>query len=131
MLGNTATNDTNDWEDEEMSDEDVLMKSQTSPWMFAILVGRYEAPFLRKARSIIRNPLDVEEVVQDTFTKIYINANKYESQAGAKFSSWAYRILMNTAFTRYQKLVKKQRALCLNGSRIRATLRRMVLAQWL
>ncbi len=106
MLGNTATNDTNDWEDEEMSDEDVLMKSQTSPWMFAILVGRYEAPFLRKARSIIRNPLDVEEVVQDTFTKIYINANKYESQAGAKFSSWAYRILMNTAFTRYQKLVK-------------------------
>ncbi len=106
MLGQTAMNDTNDWDNEEMSDEYILMKSQASPWMFAILVGRYEAPFLRKARSIIRNPLDVEEVVQDTFTKIYVNADKYEAQDGAKFSSWAYRILINTAFTRYQKLAR-------------------------
>ena len=62
---------------------------------------------MRKARSIIFNPLDAEEVVQDAFTKIYINAHKYSPQAGAKFSSWAYRILMNTAFTRYQKLIKE------------------------
>ena len=61
---------------------------------------------MRKARTIIHNSLDAEEVVQDAFTKIYINADKYEPQSGAKFSSWAYRILMNTAFTRYQKLVK-------------------------
>jgi RNA polymerase sigma-70 factor (ECF subfamily) len=93
-------------ENEELSDEYVLRKSQSAPWMFAILVGRYEAPFMRKARSIIHNPLDAEEVVQDAFTKIYVNADKYEPQSGAKFSSWAYRILMNTAFTRYQKLVK-------------------------
>ncbi len=93
-------------ENEELSDDEVLRLSQVSPWMFAILVGRYEAPFLRKARSIIRDPQDVEEVVQDTFTKIYVNASKFEPKEGAKFSSWAYRILMNTAFTRYQKLVK-------------------------
>jgi RNA polymerase sigma-70 factor (ECF subfamily) len=97
---------THEIEDNELDDGEVLIKSQSSPWMFAILVGRYEAPFLRKAKTIIRNPLDAEEVVQDTFTKIYVNADKYEPQAGAKFSSWAYRILMNTAFTRYQKLVK-------------------------
>lgn len=101
MLGITATDDASDWEDEE-----ILSKSQASPWLFAVLVQRYEVAFLRKARTIIHNPLDAEEVVQDTFTKIYINAHKYEPQAGAKFSSWAYRILINTAFTRYQKLVK-------------------------
>ena len=44
---------------------------------------------------------------QDAFTKIYMNAEKFQPQAGASFSSWAYRILMNTAFTRYQKLVKE------------------------
>lgn len=101
MLGFTATNDASDWEDEV-----ILRESQSSPWLFAILVERYEAAFLRKVRTVIHNPLDAEEVVQDTFTKIYINADKYEPQAGAKFSSWGYRILMNTAFTRYQKLVK-------------------------
>jgi RNA polymerase sigma-70 factor (ECF subfamily) len=101
MLGFTTEHDPEDWDDEV-----ILHKSQTAPWLFKILVERYEAPFMRKVRSIIFDPLDAEEVVQDAFTKIYINADKYEPQSGAKFSSWAYRILLNTAFTRYQKLVK-------------------------
>jgi RNA polymerase sigma-70 factor (ECF subfamily) len=101
MLGITTASDASQWEDEE-----ILNKSQSSPWLFAVLVERYEAPFLRKTRTIIHDPLDAEEVVQDTFTKIFVHAHRYEPQAGAKFSSWAYRILMNTAFTRYQKLIK-------------------------
>lgn len=90
----------------ELSDEEVLMRSQIEPWLFGVLLDRYQDAFLRKARSIVRNPLDAEEVVQDTFTKIYINADRFEIREGAKFSSWAYTILMNTAFTRYQKLIK-------------------------
>ncbi|MCA9356587.1 sigma-70 family RNA polymerase sigma factor [Candidatus Nomurabacteria bacterium] len=101
MLGITTNNEAEDW-----TDEDVLLRSKSSPWLFAILVKRYQEPFMRKTRGIIRDPLDAEEVVQDAFTKIYVNAEKYEPQAGAKFSSWAYRILLNTAFTRYQKLIK-------------------------
>ena len=101
MLGFRATEEAKDWEDEK-----ILMESQSSPWLFSILVERYQEPFLRKTKTIIHNPLDAEEVVQDVFTKIYVYANKYESQSGAKFSSWAYRILLNTAFTRYQKMVK-------------------------
>ncbi len=102
MLGFTATDNAQEWDDDK-----ILLESQSSPWLFAILVERYEEPFMRKARGIVRNPLDAEEVVQDAFTKIYVNAEKYEPQSGAKFSSWAYRILMNTAFTRYQKLIKE------------------------
>ncbi|MCA9358080.1 RNA polymerase sigma factor [Candidatus Kaiserbacteria bacterium] len=101
MLGFTATDEAEEWEDERL-----LAESQSSPWLFAILVRRYQDPFTRKVRAIIYDPLDVEEVVQDAFTKIYVNADKYEPQSGAKFSSWAYRILLNTAFTRYQKVVK-------------------------
>ena len=101
MLGITTNNEAENW-----TDEDVLLRSKSSPWLFAILVKRYQEPFMRKTRGIIRDPLDAEEVVQDAFTKIYVNAEKYEPQAGAKFSSWAYRILLNTAFTRYQKLIK-------------------------
>ena len=102
MFGIHSINDIHDWDDEQ-----VLMASRAQPWLFTVIVDRYQDPFLRKARGIVRNPLDAEEIVQDAFTKIYIYADKYEPQAGAKFSSWAYRILMNTAFTRYQKLVKE------------------------
>jgi len=102
MLGFTTTESAGD-----LSDEEILIRSQAQPWLFRILVDRYEAAFMRKARSIIFNPLDAEEVVQDTFTRIYVNANRFAPQEGAKFSSWAYRILLNTAFTRYQKLIKE------------------------
>lgn len=102
MFGFRATDEVREWEDER-----ILMESQSSPWVFEVIVERYQEPFLRKVRGVIHNPLDAEEVVQDAFTKIYVNADKYEPQSGAKFSSWAYRILLNTAFTRYQKLVKE------------------------
>jgi len=102
MFGLDSTHEVADW-----SDEDVLSAARAQPWLFVVIVQRYEEPFLRKARRIIFNPLDAEEVVQDAFTKIYINADKFIPQSGATFSSWAYRILMNTAFTRYQRLVKE------------------------
>jgi RNA polymerase sigma-70 factor (ECF subfamily) len=91
----------------ELSDEELLWRSQSHPWLFAALLDRYQDAFLRKAQRILRNPLDAEEVVQDAFTKIYLNADKFSVQEGAKFSSWAYRILLNTCFTRYQKLLKE------------------------
>lgn len=90
-----------------LTDEDVLQRSQAEPWVFTVLVERYQDAFLRKANTILRNQLDAEEVVQDAFTKIYLNAHRFSPQEGAKFTSWAYRIVMNTAFTRYQKKVKE------------------------
>jgi RNA polymerase sigma-70 factor (ECF subfamily) len=91
---------------QDLSDETILSRSQAEPWLFAVLLERYEAAFLRKAKSIVWSELDAEEIVQDAFTKIYINAGKFEVRDGAKFSSWAYTILINTALTRYQKNVK-------------------------
>lgn len=102
MFGLSNTDNAGD-----LSDEEILARSQKEPWIFSVLLDRYQEAFMRKARSIVRNELDAEEVVQDAFTKIYIYAHKFEVREGAKFSSWAYRILMNTAFTRYQKKVKE------------------------
>jgi RNA polymerase sigma-70 factor (ECF subfamily) len=90
-----------------LSDEAVLSRVQAEPWLFTIILERYQAAFLRKAKSIIFNEQDAEEVVQDAFTKIYMNAHRFEVQEGAKFSSWAYTILVNTALTRYQKCVRE------------------------
>lgn len=102
MLGLGNTENARD-----LNDEEILSRSQKEPWLFSVLLDRYQDAFMRKAKSIIRNEQDAEEIVQDAFTKIYLNADKFEPQEGAKFSSWGYRILMNTAFTLYQKRVKE------------------------
>lgn len=90
-----------------LPDEEVLVRSQSEPWLFAVLLERHQDAFLRKAKTILWSELDAEEVVQDTFTKIYLHAGRFEVREGAKFSSWAYKILINTALTRYQKCVKE------------------------
>ena len=102
MLGFSTTDDARN-----LSDEEILKRSRIEPWVFAVLLERYQEPFLRKARGIIRSEEDAEEIVQDAFTKIYVHADKFTPQENTKFSSWAYRILMNTAFTLYQKRVKE------------------------
>lgn len=91
------------------SDEEILALSVVHPALFALLVRKYEAPFLRKAFSIVRDEEDAEDIVQEAFTKIYLNAKKFHKQEGASFSSWGYRILINTALTQYQK--RKRRGL--------------------
>lgn len=98
MLGLTTTD-----EARLLSDEEVLVRSAGEPWLFAVLLERYQEAFLRRARHILRSEQDAEDVVQETFTKIYVHAAKYVPKEGAKFSSWAYMILTNTALTRYAK----------------------------
>ncbi len=93
---------------EELSDEEVLRASRTNPDLFGILVDRYEAAFLRKAESILYSTEEAEEAVQDTFTRIFLYADNYAAQEGAKFSSWAYTILTRLCFTRYQKQKKER-----------------------
>ena len=84
-----------------LSDVEVLTRSRREPELFSILVRRYEAPFLRRARKILFSPEDAEEAVQDAFTKMYLYADKYKEQEGASFSSWAYTILNRVAYTKY------------------------------
>src|SRR5450759_268120 len=85
-----------------LPDAEVLARSQQEPDLFALLVRRYEAALLRRAKTILKSPEDAEEVVQDAFTKIYLYADKYHPQEGASFSSWMYTILNRVAYTKYR-----------------------------
>lgn len=64
-----------------------------------MMVDRYQEPFLRKARYILRSHEAAEDAVQDTFLKIYKYAHKFSEQKGASFRSWAYKILVNTCYS--------------------------------
>ena len=92
------------------SDEEILALSVSHPSLFALLVRKYEEAFLRKAISIVRELEEAEDVVQEAFTKIYLNAKKFKVVEGAQFSSWGYRILINTALTHYAKRKRRGNA---------------------
>jgi RNA polymerase sigma-70 factor, ECF subfamily len=88
------------------ADEEILFASVKKPALFENIVARYEEAFKRKVRVIIGMRDEVDDVVQEAFVKIYLNAHRFQVQEGASFKSWAYKILLNTTFTHYQKLKK-------------------------
>ncbi len=90
----------------ELGDEEILRLSQKDPTYFSLIVEKYEEPFMRAALSITRSREEAEDILQEAFTKIYVNAAKYKKEPGASFKSWAYKILINTSFTHYQKIKK-------------------------
>lgn len=85
------------------TDEEVLAKSYEVPRLFELLVSRHEEAFLRKAKHILKSPEATQDVVQDTFVKIYMYGRNFKPVEGARFTSWAYRILINTCFLWYKK----------------------------
>ncbi len=89
-------------------DEDVLAASFKHPHLFELLVERYEEAFLRKARSIVRNDEAARDIVQDAFVRIYLYGRTFRPVEGARFSSWAYRVLMNVCFHWYKKLKRER-----------------------
>ncbi len=90
-----------------MPDEEVLKQSFKDPSKFKVLVDRYQTPFLRKAMTVVRDQEEAEDIVQNTFVKIYKYGQNFKKEAGIEFKSWAYKILMNTSFTHYQDVKKK------------------------
>jgi RNA polymerase sigma-70 factor (ECF subfamily) len=91
-----------------LRDDEILILSQEDPAYFSFLVDKYKDAFLRAARGITKNLEEAEDIVQETFVKIYKYAKNFEKRPGIEFKSWAYRILINTSITHYQKLKKER-----------------------
>lgn len=94
----------------ELGDEEILELAIKNPSLFSVILDRYQEAFLRKAEGVLRSREDAEDIVQETFAKIYLHAGKFKVQEGASFKSWAYKILLNTSFTRYKKRKKDRGA---------------------
>ncbi len=71
---------------------------------FTTIVEVYYPRCLRFARAMLQNPDDAEDMVQDTFVRLYRALPRYEERQ--KFESWLFQILgnccrtANTAFRR-------------------------------
>jgi len=64
---------------------------------FALLVDRYHERSIRYARSMLSDPRDAEEAVQDAFVRAYRSLAKY--QDSERFGAWLMRILLNRCRT--------------------------------
>ncbi len=82
------------------SAEDLLLRQagQGQPQALAQLVQRYQALAYTVAVRVVGNAEDAEEVVQDAFLKAFAALGQF--QRAAKFSTWLYRIVYNTALTK-------------------------------
>jgi RNA polymerase sigma factor (sigma-70 family) len=68
---------------------------------FEELVRRYQGISMRLALSILENREDAEEAVQDSFVRAYKGISRFRQDS--KFSTWLYRIVYNTSYTRLKK----------------------------
>lgn len=91
-----------DQKTENLSDElivQLIQKGQTEP--FSFLVSRYEGKLKAYAHKFLNNQQDVEDLVQETFIKSFVNIQSFDTTR--KFSSWLYRIAHNTFINHLKK----------------------------
>ncbi len=85
-----------------LSDEEVIRRFQAGDEAaFEELVHRYSNRLMNFAYRFVLDRQEAEDIVQDTFLKVYQNRHAYREIA--KFSTWIYTITANLAKTILRK----------------------------
>lgn len=88
-----------------LSDQEILdsvRKGNSSD--YSIIIDKYKNKAFSMLKRMLKNEFDAEEVLQDCFLKAFNSLGTFKGEA--KFSTWFYRIVYNTALT---KLSSKKR----------------------
>ncbi len=82
-------------QDAPIQDSDLVRESIAGNQVsFQLLVERYQGRLFALARHYTSNPVEVEDIVQDTFLKAYSRLDTFQHQSA--FYTWLYRIATNT-----------------------------------
>ena len=94
-----------------MTDETVLIEQlinvQTREKAFRELISLYKERLYWHVRKIVISHDDTDDVLQNTFIKIYKNIGKFKQES--KLFSWMYRIATNEAITFINKRKKERK----------------------
>ena len=88
-----------------LSDQEIIdsvLKGNESD--YSIIVDRYKNKAFSMLKRMLKNEFDAEEILQDCFLKAYHSLKDFKGEA--KFSTWFYKIVYNSALT---KLSSKRR----------------------
>lgn len=84
------------------SDEELIAKFQEGDlYAFDVLVRRYKNQLMNFVCRFVGNREEAEDIVQDTFVRLYRNKHSYRRIA--RFSTWIYTIAGNLAKTELRK----------------------------
>jgi RNA polymerase sigma-70 factor, ECF subfamily len=81
-----------------MTKEDVSLVAETlagNQLSFQLLVERYQDRMFGLVRHYTRSPVEIEDIVQDTFLKAFTRLSSFQQQSS--FYTWLCRIAINTA----------------------------------
>ncbi|GAB4365344.1 MAG: sigma-70 family RNA polymerase sigma factor [Calditrichia bacterium] len=85
-----------------VTDEQLIARFQQGDVQaFDILVRRYKDQLLNFVYRFVGNKTDAEDIVQETFLRVYKNKHYYKEIA--KFSTWVYTIAGNLAKTELRR----------------------------
>ena len=82
-----------------------LLNPKTQNLAFERLLKEFQRPLYNHIRTIILNHDDTDDVLQNTFVKVFQNLNKFKGES--KLFSWIYRIATNEALTFLNQKAKK------------------------
>lgn len=83
-----------------------LLEPKTQNEAFRKLLQLYQKPLYNYIRNMVLNHDDADDVLQNTFIKIFSNLKNFKGDS--KLFSWMYRIATNEAITFMQQRAKKQ-----------------------
>ncbi|WP_309641344.1 sigma-70 family RNA polymerase sigma factor [Flavobacterium sp.] len=83
----------------------TLLDPKTQNVAFQKLLSDYQRPLYSLIRNIVLNHDDADDVLQNTFVKIFQNLKNFKGES--KLFSWMYRIATNEAITFINKKAKQ------------------------
>ena len=84
---------------------DQLLHPKTQHEAFRELLQLYQKPLYNHIRNIVLNHDDTDDVLQNTFIKVFQNIKNFKGES--KLFSWMYRIATNEAITFLNQKAKK------------------------
>jgi RNA polymerase sigma-70 factor (ECF subfamily) len=72
---------------------------------YSIIINRYKNKAFSMLKRMLKNEFDADEVLQDSFLKAYNSLGSFKGEA--KFSTWFYRIVYNSALTKLSSQKRK------------------------
>ncbi|HWR01518.1 MAG TPA: RNA polymerase sigma factor [Chlorobaculum sp.] len=89
-------------EQQQYSDQELVVKTLENKQKFAAIVRRYEAPLSRYiVRQGCKDTAMAQDLLQEVFIKAYLHLNDYDP--ALPFSSWIYRIAHNETVSHFRK----------------------------
>ena len=108
MNGRTDFYESADRLDESISDassDDSLLAAvgRSDQRAFRHLMTRHGHPMLALAHRMLGNAHDADEIIQETFLKIWVSSERWRPDGAAQFSTWLYRVVVNACFDRLRR----------------------------